>query len=179
YVRQAIAISMENIPLELKGEFIELLEDKSYLTVEKSLLTLWMQFPEETGKWLEKTANIEGFSNKNVRMLWLTINLVSPEIDPEKTKEYYKELSDYTRGYYPFEVRQNAFGYLYQLNAFSQQNLIDLVKAARHHTYRFRDFSRKLLDRLLENEEYREKYVVLLKQLSGDDREFLNKKLNK
>ena len=178
YVRQAIATSMRNIPLELKGKFIGLLEDKSYLTVEKSLLKLWTQFPAETGKWLEKTANIEGFSNKNVRMLWLTINLVSPEIDPEKTAEYYKELSNYTREYYPFEIRQNAFGYLYQLNAFSQQNLIDLLQAARHHTYRFRDFSRKLLDRLLENEEYREKFVVLMKQLSGDDREFLNKRLN-
>ncbi len=178
YVRQAIAISMENIPLELKGEFIGLLEDKSYLTVEKSLLKLWIQFPEETGKWLEKTANIEGFSNKNVRMLWLTINLVSPEIDSEKTEECYKELSGYTREYYPFEIRQNAFGYLYQLNAFTQQNLIDLLHAARHHTYRFRDFSSKLLDRLLEKEEYREKFVVLLQQLSGDDREFLNKRLN-
>lgn len=179
YVRQAIAISMENIPMELKGEYSGLPEDKSYLTMEKSLLKLWMQFPEETGKWLEKTADIEGFSNKNVRMLWLTINLVSPEIDPEKTEEYYKELSGYTREYYPFEVRQNAFGYLYQLNAFSQQNLIDLLKAARHHSYRFRDFSRKLLDRLLENEEYREKYVALLIQLSGADLEFLNKRLNK
>ncbi len=179
YMRQAIAVSMENIPLELKGEFIGLLEDKSYLTVEKSLLKLWIQFPEETGIWLEKTANIEGFPNKNVRMLWLTINLVSPEIDPEKTEEYYKELSDYTREYYPFEIRQNAFGYLYQLDAFTQQNLIDLLQAARHHTYRFRDFSSKLLDRLLGNEEYREKFVVLKELLSGDDRELLNKRLNK
>ena len=179
YVRQAVATSMENIPMELKSEFIELLEDKTYLTIEKALLKLWMQFPEETGKWLEKTANIEGFSNKNVRMLWLTINLVSPAIDPEKTEGYYKELSGYTREYFPFEIRQNAFGYLYQLNAFSPQNLIDLLKAGRHHSYRFRDFSRKLLDRLLENEEYREKYVVLLKQVYGEDREFLNKRLNK
>ena len=179
YVRQAIASSMENIPKELKEDFIGLLEDESYLTIENSLLKLWLQFPEETRKWLKKTENIEGFSNKNVRMLWLTINLVSPEIDPGKTSEYYEELSGYTREYYSFEIRQNAFGYLYQLNAFSQQNLIDLLNGARHHTYRFRDFSQKLLDRLLENEEYRQKYVVLLKQLSGDDREFLNKRLNK
>jgi aminopeptidase N len=179
YVRQAIATSMENIPLELKGEYIRLLEDRSYLTTEKSLLRLWIQFPEETAKWLGKTANIDGFSNKNVRMLWLTINLVSPEIDPEKAGGYYRELSGYTQEYYPFEIRQNAFGYLYQINAFSQQNLIDLLNASQHHSYRFRDFSRKLLDRLLENEEYREKYVVLMKQLTGVDREFLNKKLNK
>ena len=179
YVRQAISQSLDPIASELKWDFVGLLEDESYLTIENTLLKLWLQFPEETGKWLEKTKNIEGFSNKNVRMLWLTINLVSPEIDPEKTSEYYEELSGYTREYNAFEIRQNAFGYLYQLNAFSEQNLIDLLNSGQHHTYRFRDFSRKLLDRLLENEEYREKYVVLLKQLSGEDREFLNNRLNK
>ena len=179
YVRQAISQSLDPIASELKWDFVGLLEDESYLTIENTLLKLWLQFPEETGKWLEKTKNIEGFSNKNVRMLWLTINLVSPEIDPEKTSEYYEELSGYTREYNAFEIRQNAFGYLYQLNAFSEQNLIDLLNSGQHHTYRFRDFSRKLLDRLLENEEYREKYVVLLKQLSGEDWEFLNNRLNK
>ncbi len=179
YVRQAIAVSIENIPGELMGEFISLLDDKSYLTLEKSLLKLWMQAPEQTGLWLEKTAKLEGYSDKNLRLLWLTINLVSPEIEPEKTQEYYKELSGYTREYYPFELRQNAFGYLYQIGAFSRQNLIDLLKASRHHSYAFRDFSRKLLDRLLENEKYREKYVALLNQLSGEDREFLNKRLKK
>ncbi|MGM1054989.1 MAG: M1 family metallopeptidase [Bacteroidota bacterium] len=178
YVRQAIALSLQPIPLELKSDFSSLLDDNSYLTIENALLKLWMQFPEQADEFLEKTKDIEGFSNKNIRMLWLVLNLVSPEVKPERTGDYYKELSGYTREYFPFEVRENAFGYLYQLNAFSDQNLLDLLNATQHHTYRFRDFSRKLLDTLLKEEEYRKSYVALMQQISGRELEFLNNKLN-
>ena len=178
YVRQAIALSLQPIPVELKSDFSSLLDDNSYLTIENALLKLWMQFPEQAGGFLEKTKDMEGFSNKNIRMLWLVLNLVSPEVNPDQTGEYYKELSGYTREYFPFEVRENAFGYLYQLNAFSDQNLLDLLKATQHHAYKFRDFSRKLLDTLLKDEEYRKSYVALREQISGRELEFLNTKLN-
>lgn len=177
YVRQAIALSVDTVPEELKPIFIGLLKDDSYLTKENTLLKLWLAFPEETHKWLKNTEGIDGLSNKNVRMLWLVINLVSPEVDPEKSREYYEELSGFTRGYVPFEVRQNAFGYLYQINAFTRDNLVDLVKAGQHHIYRFRDFSRKLLDQLLGTEEYREKFRLLSRELSGKDRDFLETRL--
>ncbi len=178
YVRQAIALSLQPVPVELKSDFISLLDDNSYLTVENALLKLWMQFPEQAEEFLEKTKDMAGFSNKNIRMLWLVLNLVSPEVKPERTGDYYKELSAYTREYYPFEVRENAFGYLYKLNAFSDQNLLDLLNASQHHTYKFRDFSRKLLDTLLKEEEYRNSYVALREQISGKELEFLNTKLN-
>lgn len=110
-------------------------------------------------------------------MLWLVINLVTPQVDPGMTREYFDELSGYTREYYPFEVRQNAFDYLFQINAFTNQNLIDLVKGAQHHNTRFRDFSRKLLDRLLQDPEYRQKFEVLKEEMTVQDREFLNARL--
>lgn len=110
-------------------------------------------------------------------MLWLVLNLVSPQVNPERTEDYYKELSGYTGEFFPFEVRENAFGYLYQLNAFSDQNLLDLLNATQHHTFKFRNFSRKLLDTLLKEEEYRKSYVALREQISGKEREFLNTKL--
>lgn len=178
YVRQAIALSLQPIPKELKSDFSSLLDDASYLTIENALLKLWMQFPEHADEFLEKTKDIEGFSNKNIRMLWLVLNLVSPEVKPEQTGDYYKELSGYTREYFPFEVRENAFGYLYQLNAFSDQNLLDLLNATQHHTYKFRNFSRKLLDTLLKEEEYRKSYVALMEQISGRELEYLTTKLN-
>ncbi|CAM4254773.1 M1 family metallopeptidase [Gillisia limnaea] len=178
YVRQAIALSLQPIPAELKSDFSSLLDDNSYLTIENTLLKLWMQFPEQADEFLEKTKDMEGFSNKNIRMLWLVLNLVSPEVNPEHTGDYYKELSGYTGEYFPFEVRENAFGYLYQLNAFSDQNLLDLINATQHHTYKFRDFSRKLLDTLLKEEEYRKSYVALKQRISGRELEFLNTKLN-
>jgi aminopeptidase N len=173
YVRQAIAVSAEVIPSELKSDFINLLKDESYITIENALLNLWMNYPEEVERWLEDTRGIKGLSNKNVEMLWLVINLVSPQVEPENTSQYFERLSGYTRSHHSFEVRQNAFGYLYQINAFSDQNLRDLLQAGQHHNIRFRDFSRKLLETLLQDEKYREKYVDLSETLSAKDREFL------
>lgn len=177
YVRQAIAASMENIPPQLKGDFVSLLEDDSYFTIEYALLKLWMQYPEEAGRWIEKTAGIDGFSNKNVRMLWLVLNLVSPETNKTDLSAFYTELSTYTREYFPFEIRRNAFGYLFQLNAFDDENLIDLVKAGQHHNTRFRDYSRKLLAELLKQPEYFERYSQLKSTLSVGDEHFLSVRL--
>lgn len=177
YVRQAIAVSIEVVPQELKSEFVSLLKDKSYITIENALLNLWLAYPEEAGRWLEATRGIEGLSNKNIELLWLVINLVSPQVEPEKTSQYFKRLAGYTRKHYSFEIRQNAFGYLYQINSFTDQNLKDLLQAGRHHNIRFRDFSRKLLETLLQDEKYREKYVDLSEVLPTKDREFLNARM--
>jgi len=177
YVRQAIAISMKNIPEGLKKHFESLLKDDSYLTKENALMELWLRYPENIEFYLKSLENVDGFSNKNVRLLWLTLNLVNPQIDKDKASAYYDELSGYTYPTHPFELRQNTFGYLYQINAFSNQNLMDLLEGAQHHNYRFRAYCRELLDKLLENQEYREKYVALKDTLSKVNREFLNKKL--
>ncbi|HSP40605.1 MAG TPA: M1 family aminopeptidase, partial [Gillisia sp.] len=177
YVRQAIALSMEKIPPSLKSDFERLLEDPSYITIENALMTLWINYPEEASKWIERTNNIEGFSNKNVKMLWLVINLVTPTEDVEDMRKFYDELSSYTRPYHPFEVRQNAFGYLYQINSFSRENLEDLLEGAQHHNTRFRDYCRKLLEELLTREEYRIRYSEMRTELSEKDRNFLNTRL--
>jgi len=176
-VRQAIAVSMDEIPLQLKSDFITLLEDESYITKENALLKLWMQFPEGTEKYLSKTEGVQGFQNKNVRLLWLVISLVSPEIASETKSEYFNELSGYTVSTLPFGLRQNAFGYLYQINAFTEQNLLDLLEGAQHHNYRFRSYCKSLLDRLLNEEEYRAKYVALSKTMDKPDLEFITKRL--
>jgi aminopeptidase N len=166
YVRQAVAMSLQKIPPSLKTDFVSLLDDPSYLTIENALMTLWTNYPEEAGKWIEKTKDIEGFSNKNVKMLWLVINLVTPTEDVNSMRNYYEELSSYTRTYHPFEVRQNAFGYLFQINSFSRENLVDLLKGAQHHNTRFRDYSRKLLEELLTRQEYRMRYSEIRHDLS-------------
>lgn len=177
-VRQAIAVSIDKIPLELKLDFLSLFQDDSYITIENTLLKTWLQFPEETQKILDLTKDIQGFQDKNVRLLWLTINLVSPEIGSAKKSMYYNELSGYTSSYFPFSLRQNAFGYLYQLNAFSDENLLDLLDGAQHQTSSFRSYSRELLDTLLKEEGYQQKYVVLSKNLNEKDLDFITKRLN-
>ena len=166
YVRQAIATSMEEIPQELNPQFESLLADESYITKENALMKLWMNFPEEIGKYLDKTKGIQGFTNKNVHLLWLTLNLVSPGYEPQNKNSTYEELSSYTRKYLPMELRRNAFGYLYQINSFTTQNLLDLMQGTQHHDYKFRNFCRELLDELLKSDDYKQKFLVFFKQSS-------------
>ncbi|WP_037319551.1 M1 family metallopeptidase [Salegentibacter sp. Hel_I_6] len=177
YVRQAIATSMERIPQQLKASFESLLNDESYITQQTALLKLWMNFPQEISVYLDKTREVEGFTNKNVRMLWLTLNLVTPGYDAQNREKTYNELSGYTATHYPIEVRENAFGYLYQINSFTNQNLLDLMQGTQHHTYRFRNYCRQLLTELLKNEEYREKFLALDNGLSQKEQDFLKSKL--
>ena len=179
FVRQAIASSMKEIPHALKSQFEDLLNDDSYLTKEYALMTLWTNFPKERAKYLSETRNVQGFYDKNVRMLWLTLNLVTPEYDAANTQANYAELSGYTQTKYPLEIRQNAFSYLFQIDAFSDQNLKDLMQGTQHHTYRFRDYCRQLLKELLANENYLEKFQQLSNSFTKKEREFLQSQLSK
>ncbi|MDT0648362.1 M1 family metallopeptidase [Zunongwangia sp. F260] len=178
YVRQAIAMSMDEIPTELKSDYESLLKDDSYLTKETALYNLWMQFPENRNAYLERTGGITGFMDKNVETLWLALNLATPNFQPKKNQEIFEELSSYTSPYYHFGTRQNAFGYLYQLNAFTDKNLKDLLQGTQHHTSSFRNYSKRLLEELLKQEEYRKKFRSLAEEVPEKQQEFLQTKLS-
>lgn len=75
------------------------------------------------------------------------------------------------------EVRKNAFGYLYQINSFTTQNLLDLLQSTQHHDYKFRNFCRELTDELLKNEEYKQKFLALSNRLSQREQDYLQSKL--
>lgn len=149
YVRQAIALTLEEIPQELKTRYESLLEDDSYVTQEVALYNLWRSFPEDQKKYLSKMANSEGFfADKNIRTLWLALNIASPKIDAAKKQEYLEELSSYTAPFQKFQLRQKAFDLLFQLRAFKRENLEDLIEASNHHNYRFREHAKELLQAL-------------------------------
>lgn len=177
YIRQAIATTMEGIPVSLKVEFESLLKDESYLTKEAALFKLWEQFPEERSKYLEQTQNLDGFYNKNIRMLWLTLNLVTPGFEAEKSEDYYNELARYTSIENPFQVRENAFSYLFQIGAFNEESLKSLIKGTQHHTYNFRDYCRQLLNELLKNDEYRQKILEVSQTMTEAETAYLSSKI--
>lgn len=165
YTRQAIAFSLQKIPQQLKSHYETLLNDESYLTQESALYNLWINFPQERLKYLKKLDGVEGFNNKNIRNLWLALSLATPEVSAESKKAYINELENHTMPHQKFQVRENAFGYLYQLNAFTSETIYNLMEAARHHNYRFREFSKQLLKTLIENG-----------QLSAEEQEVLKGK---
>ena len=69
--------------------------------------------------------------------------------------------------------------FLFQIDAFSGQNLKDLMQGTQHQTYRFRDYCRQLLKELLANENYLEKFQQLSNSFTKKEREFLQSQLSK
>ncbi|MFI0428962.1 M1 family metallopeptidase [Mariniflexile sp. HMF6888] len=145
-VRQALAINKTEIPSELKADYETLLNDESYLTIEKALFNLWLNFPQEQKKYLSKTKGIQGFNDKNVRILWLTLALITEDFEPENENMYFEELTDYTDPRYGFEIRQNAFLYLQQIKACKEACAENLKQAADHHSWQFSKFAKSLLE---------------------------------
>ncbi|PTX42316.1 aminopeptidase N [Christiangramia gaetbulicola] len=177
FVRQAISSSMDVIPNDLKAEFESLLDDESYLTIEAALFRLWEQFPADRTAYLDQTRDLVGFYNKNIRMLWLTLNLVTPDYETELNQQYYEELADYTDIWRPFKVRENAFSYLFQLGAFNKSSLQSLIKGTGHHTYSFRNYCRQLLSELLKNEQYRKELIELSGNMAEEETAYLRSKI--
>ena len=162
YTRQAIALSLERIPAQLRREFETLLEDDSYMTKQLALYKLWKNFPSRRTDYLEQMEEVNGFSDKNVRTLWLALSLATPEVDAAEKREYFLELSSYTEPHHRYQLRQNAFNYLYQLAAFDAATVKNLADAKTHHNYRFRNFARRLAQRLIDEGSLKPEVEALL-----------------
>ena len=149
-VRQAIAQSLSQIPLELKTQCESLLDDASYLTIEAALYNLWVNFPEDRVRYLQQTDGVVGFSDKNIRILWLTLALVTPEFEQDNKEQFLRELRGYTDPRFHFEVRQNAFQYLNSIQACDAVCKNNLKQAEQHHVWQFSKFAKQLLKEMKE-----------------------------
>ena len=178
YVRQALAQTLTEIPKILKEEYETLLDDDSYATMEAAFYNLWFNFPENRSQYLDKMKGIKGFNDRNIELLWLVLALHTQNYHLDKQNQYLNKLRSYTHKKYGFELRQRTFNYLKQLNVFNSQNLSDLMNATQHHSWRFKKFSRQLLDELLKDENYKKRFNDLLLSLDHlKEIEYLKAKL--
>lgn len=174
YVRQAVALSLQTIPKELQTEYESLLNDDSYVTLETALYQLWTQFPQKRTEYLNKTKGIEGFQNKNIRQLWLTLALITEGYENAEKENYLKELKNYTSTIYSFEIREKAFEFVKDLELWDNETLKNLVEACVHPTWRFSKPSKEMLNKLLQDKKYNEQIKVLGRQVSEDAGNYLN-----
>ncbi|OBX25743.1 aminopeptidase N [Gelidibacter algens] len=161
-VRQAIAQKLTSIPSEFKRTYETLLNDASYVTVETALYNLWVNFPEDRAKYLQQTKAIYGFSDYNVKLLWLALHLNTIEYQPERKPEVLEELRGYADPKFGFELRMNAFNYLKLINGFNELSLRSLIQATTHHNWRFQQFAKQLLQEVEKSEEYKEILVRIM-----------------
>jgi aminopeptidase N len=176
-IRQALALHLQPIPIALKADYESLLEDRSYYTLEHALYSLWIYFPAERHNYLEKTKHLVGFPNKNIRILWLTLAILTKDYDSEKKELYLTELRGYTSANYALEIRQLAFQYIEEAIGFTDRNLLDLINATVHHSWQFKKFARDMVDRLLMDANYKIRITTLKKELNEEELRYITTKL--
>ena len=173
-IRQAIVANVKEIPKALQSEFESLLQDNSYQTKELALYALWSQFPNKRVTYLEQLKGIKGFSDHNVELLWLTLNLATQNYEPTNKSETFQKLTTYTNTKYSYQIRELAFNYLYQIEAFSDESLMNLVDATTHHVWRFKKFSRELLKELIKKPDYKKRLLQLKATFTKEENAFLD-----
>ncbi len=176
-VRQAVSLAMDKVPLEVRENFEGLLGDQSYTTVEAALFKLWTDFPENRNIYLDQTTNIIGFPNKNVRLLWLTLALVTADYAMDQKADFYNELSSYTGPEYHFEIRLLAFQYLKSIGGFNDDTLKSLIKACNHHVWHFKKSCRKMLKDFLKAEGNLARVKAIYPTLNLEQQRYLDKTL--
>lgn len=143
-VRQAISRHVTKIPQAYKSDYESLLGDPSYITIENALYNLWKNFPDERPKYLAKTRDVYGFSDLNVRILWIVLNLNTPFYEADNKQELYNELVRYTSANYGADLRIKAFQYLNRMDACNEQCQLNLEDAKGHHNWRLAKFARDM-----------------------------------
>ncbi|HQX03491.1 MAG TPA: M1 family metallopeptidase, partial [Flavobacterium sp.] len=141
-VRQAIARIMVEIPTAFQTNYETLLNDESYINKEIALGTLWNLFPEKQADYLNQSKDWIGFNDKNLRILWLTLALMTKDYLNENKVNFYDELLNYSSPKYESSIRQNALTNLLFLNPNDQNILRNLANATTHHKWQFTLFAR-------------------------------------
>ena len=176
-VRQAVAKTINKFPEEFKPEFENFLNDNSYVTKEIALNVLWSQFPNDQNKYLEKSKNWIGFNDKNLRILWLTMVLMSKDYEPENKLNYYDELLNYTTLQFESTVRQNAITNLLFINPVDTNVLNALINPLTSHKWQFSKFARDKIRELIKKEKFKNYYLEILPTLAEDEKAQLKRLL--
>ena len=176
-VRQAVIVSLEKIPVELQQETESLLLDQSYTTIESALYKLWGDFPDNREKYLDETEELEGFPNKNLRVLWLTLALVTPGYNTGMKPSYFEELNGYSGPEHHFETRLLVFQYLSSIGGYNDETLKNLVEACGHHVWHFKKSARDILKEFLKNKDGLAKVKAIYPLLNQQEKQYLDKTL--
>jgi len=175
-VRQAVASTLQKIPEQFRADYETLLDDKSYQTQEFALYYLWNNFEDKRADYLEKTKDWMGFNDYNLRILWLSLAVSTPEYTANKEK-HLQELINYSSSNFEATIRQNALEYLINFNVINDAVLKNLVNATTHHMWQFSKFGRENIRILLKNPGIRADFQSLLPNLNEKEQFQLNRLL--
>jgi aminopeptidase N len=176
-VRQAVASTNTKISEDFRVQYEGLLDDKSYQTKEIALFYLWNNFPEQRLAYLEKSKDWIGFSDYNLKTLWLSLAVSTPAYKVDKTV-FIAELINYSSTKYEAITRQNALEKLIAFKLINDVVLKNLVNATTHHMWQFSKFGRDNIRKLLKDKEMVLSFERILPQLDEKERFQLSRLLN-
>ncbi len=158
-LRKAVAITLTEIPESFRLEYETLLNDKSYETKEIALFNLWKQFPEKKKLYLELAKNWNGFQDKNLKLLYLTLSFLTS--NEQKIKlDFYHKLLTYTGSDYDSNVQQKALEHFLSLDLKTEEVLRSLVFGTASHRWQFVNFCKNAIRTILKDEKFR---MILIK----------------
>jgi aminopeptidase N len=175
-IRQAVASSLNQIPADFREQYETLLNDKSYQTQEIALYNLWNNFPENSSNYLDLSKDWIGFNDYNLRTLWLSLALSTPNYATNK-ESLIAELIHYSSINYEATTRQNALEKLIAFNLVNDMVLKNLVNATTHHMWQFSKFGRDNIRILLKKPILRISFERLLTDLNEKEQFQLNRLL--
>ena len=175
-IRQAVATTLTKIPEDFRTQYETLLDDKSYQTQEIALYWLWKNFPDHRTKYLDKTKNWIGFNDYNLRTMWLSLALSTPDYTINK-EDLITELISFSSTKYEATTRQNALEKLIAFKIINDQVLSNLVSSTTHHMWQFSKFGRETIRFLLKKPEMRASFDRILPNLTPDEQFQLNRLL--
>lgn len=175
-LRQTVAAALNEIPESFRTQYETLLEDKLYQTQELALYNLWSNFPEQRIQYLEKSKSWMGFNDYNLRTLWLSLALSTPNYPIDK-QALEAELMQYSSINYEANTRQNALEKLLTFKIINDIVLKNLVNATTHHMWQLTKFGRDNIRKLLKNPEMRVSLERIVPDLNEAEQFQLNRLL--
>ncbi|MDQ6472794.1 M1 family metallopeptidase [Flavobacterium sp. LHD-80] len=175
-IRQTVAETFTKIPEDFRVQYESLLNDQSYQTQEIALYWLWRNFPEHRTEYLDKSKNWIGFNDYNLRTLWLSLALSTPNY-ADNPDDLVNELIAFSSTKYEATTRQNALEKLIAFKIINDQVLSNLVSSTTHHMWQFSKFGRDTIRLLLKNPEMRASFERILPNLTPNEQFQLNRLL--
>jgi aminopeptidase N len=164
-IRQAVAITLANIPEDFREEYETLLDDKSYETKEIALYNLWNNFPKFRVKYIDESKNWIGYNDYNLRTLWLSLALSTEDYSIDKSV-LIEELINYSSVNFEAITRQNALTKLIAFQLIDDTVLKNMVNATTHHMWQFSKFARDNIRALAKKPEMRASFERILPDLN-------------
>lgn len=176
-VRQAVAVTLSEIPESFRKTYETLLNDNSYVTREIALFNLWNTFESERERYVQLSENWIGFEGRNLEVLHHTLSFVTTKSEEQQIKDYLV-LLNLSGTNYDATTRQNALKKLISLNLNTDEIFKSLAYGTSHFRWRFALFCREQIKKLSQNEEYKKVFQdEVLPQLPFKEKTILERVL--